>query len=346
MKFKPFDMTINYTSGRQRRAPWGLRLLPAENTVHHGALIAASGYALYLFLLHDGAHGTAPLTLCTFHPPGTSGQKSDKKPDSATKGKRRKPGSASSKDEPRAPDSDDIEEKSEEPSNDDTKDKTTEPENAGTENKIIEAANPMMDPRNPRRRTPPPPQPEESPSPPPDAPAEEEPRNCYERLIDDLCFTSPALSPPVSPPPALSPPAPPSPEPQQPPPHPSPPPQLYHHRTKSRFKKMKLFPITVQRRNFKIVNVIESEVETTINQFVAYSLALDESTDRNDKGHLAIFIRGVNEHFTVSEYLLDIITKYKWRRSFPGTERHHRTEEVEFAMACVNSNRRGSSFIV
>ncbi|KAJ4427918.1 hypothetical protein ANN_23928 [Periplaneta americana] len=98
-------------------------------------------------------------------------------------------------------------------------------------------------------------------------------------------------------------------------------------------------------RNFKIVNSIESEVETTINQSVAYSLALDESTDRNDKAHLAIFIRGVNEHFTVSECLLDVITKYKWRRYFPGTERHHRIEEVEFAMACVNSNRRGSSFI-
>ncbi|KAJ4428167.1 hypothetical protein ANN_24182 [Periplaneta americana] len=60
------------------------------------------------------------------------------------------------------------------------------------------------------------------------------------------------------------------------------------------------------RRNFKIVNVIEAEVETTINQFVAYSLALDESTDRNDEAHLAIFIRGVNEHFTVSECLLDM----------------------------------------
>ncbi|KAJ4426679.1 hypothetical protein ANN_26477 [Periplaneta americana] len=89
----------------------------------------------------------------------------------------------------------------------------------------------------------------------------------------------------------------------------------------------------IQRRNFKIVNAIESEFETTINQFVAYSLALDQSTDRNDKAHLAIFIRGVNEHFTVSECLLDVITKYNWRRSFPGTERHHRTEEVEFAVS-------------
>ncbi|KAJ4437069.1 hypothetical protein ANN_17204 [Periplaneta americana] len=84
----------------------------------------------------------------------------------------------------------------------------------------------------------------------------------------------------------------------------------------------------VQRRNFKIVNVIESEVEITINQFVAYSLALDESTDRNDEANLAIFIRGVNEHFTMSECLLDVITKYNWRRSHPGTERHHRTEEI------------------
>ncbi|KAJ4451537.1 hypothetical protein ANN_03002 [Periplaneta americana] len=108
-------------------------------------------------------------------------------------------------------------------------------------------------------------------------------------------------------------------------------------------KKRLYVPIahSFQRRNFKIVNVIESEVETTINQFVAYSLALDESTDRNDKVHIAIFIR-VNEHFTC---LLDVITKYNWRRSFPGTGRHHRTEEVEFAMACVNSNRQGSSFV-
>ena len=113
-------------------------------------------------------------------------------------------------------------------------------------------------------------------------------------------------------------------------------------RTKSKFKKIKLFPITVQRRNFKIVNVIESEVETTINQFVVYSLALHESTNRNDKAHLANLIRGVNEHFTVSECLLNVITKYNWRRSFPGTERLHRTEEVEFAMACVNSKAPSS----
>ncbi|KAJ4427375.1 hypothetical protein ANN_24996 [Periplaneta americana] len=73
----------------------------------------------------------------------------------------------------------------------------------------------------------------------------------------------------------------------------------------------------IERRNFKIVNVIKSEVETTINQSVTYSHALDENTDRNDKAHLAIFIRGVNEHFTVSECLLDVITKYNWRRSFP-----------------------------
>ncbi|KAJ4443791.1 hypothetical protein ANN_05569 [Periplaneta americana] len=72
--------------------------------------------------------------------------------------------------------------------------------------------------------------------------------------------------------------------------------------------------------------------------------AIGHSLDRNDKAHLGAH-RGVNEHFTVSECLLDVITKYNWRRSFPGTERHHRTEEVEFAMACVYRNRRGSSFI-
>ncbi|KAJ4425396.1 hypothetical protein ANN_28011 [Periplaneta americana] len=38
--------------------------LKTQCTLVHS--VAASGYALYLSLLHDGAHGTAPRTLCTF----------------------------------------------------------------------------------------------------------------------------------------------------------------------------------------------------------------------------------------------------------------------------------------
>ncbi|KAJ4450084.1 hypothetical protein ANN_01491 [Periplaneta americana] len=67
--------TVGQLEGRDRehlkqrssaQSTLGKRLLSAENTVRHGALVAASGYALYLFLLHDGAYGTASLTLCTF----------------------------------------------------------------------------------------------------------------------------------------------------------------------------------------------------------------------------------------------------------------------------------------
>ncbi|KAJ4441543.1 hypothetical protein ANN_11399 [Periplaneta americana] len=49
-------------SGSQRIARTGYRLLPAEKTLHYGAFVAAGEYALYLFLLHNGAQHVAPLT--------------------------------------------------------------------------------------------------------------------------------------------------------------------------------------------------------------------------------------------------------------------------------------------
>ncbi|XP_029802553.1 general transcription factor II-I repeat domain-containing protein 2 isoform X2 [Suricata suricatta] len=44
-----------------------------------------------------------------------------------------------------------------------------------------------------------------------------------------------------------------------------------------------------------------------IKSFVAYSLAIDEITDINNTTQLAIFIRGVDENFDVSEELLDTV---------------------------------------
>ncbi|XP_003416597.1 general transcription factor II-I repeat domain-containing protein 2-like isoform X2 [Loxodonta africana] len=44
-----------------------------------------------------------------------------------------------------------------------------------------------------------------------------------------------------------------------------------------------------------------------IRSFVAYSLAIDEITDTNNTTQLAIFIRGVDENFDVSEELLDTV---------------------------------------
>ncbi|KAJ4434917.1 hypothetical protein ANN_23488 [Periplaneta americana] len=68
------DVTLqrnrNKTAGRfdgfQRSSAQSTLGLASLTRGEHSALVAASGYALYLFLLHDGAHGMAPLTLCTF----------------------------------------------------------------------------------------------------------------------------------------------------------------------------------------------------------------------------------------------------------------------------------------
>lgn len=73
------------------------------------------------------------------------------------------------------------------------------------------------------------------------------------------------------------------------------------------FNKIKLSPQSIQRRVNDISGLIDSTIDSKINHFVAYSLALDESTDTTDTAQLAIFIRGVNEDLAAGEYLLDVI---------------------------------------
>ncbi|XP_065665730.1 general transcription factor II-I repeat domain-containing protein 2A-like [Hydra vulgaris] len=51
---------------------------------------------------------------------------------------------------------------------------------------------------------------------------------------------------------------------------------------------------------------IELSLKEKLNKCEAYSLALDESTDRGDTAQLAIFIRGITSNFEVIEELLDI----------------------------------------
>ncbi|XP_065659011.1 general transcription factor II-I repeat domain-containing protein 2A-like [Hydra vulgaris] len=51
---------------------------------------------------------------------------------------------------------------------------------------------------------------------------------------------------------------------------------------------------------------IELSLKEKLNKCEAYSLALDESTDRGDTAQLAIFIKGITNKFEVIEELLDI----------------------------------------
>ncbi|XP_065675641.1 general transcription factor II-I repeat domain-containing protein 2A-like [Hydra vulgaris] len=61
---------------------------------------------------------------------------------------------------------------------------------------------------------------------------------------------------------------------------------------------------TIARRVEDLSKNIELSLKEKLNK--AYSLALDESTDRGDTAQLAIFIRGITSNFEVIEELLDI----------------------------------------
>ncbi|XP_076416708.1 general transcription factor II-I repeat domain-containing protein 2 isoform X6 [Peromyscus maniculatus bairdii] len=52
---------------------------------------------------------------------------------------------------------------------------------------------------------------------------------------------------------------------------------------------------------------LRRKLRQKIQSFVAYSIAIDEITDINDTTQLAIFIRGVDDNFDVSEELLDTV---------------------------------------
>lgn len=46
---------------------------------------------------------------------------------------------------------------------------------------------------------------------------------------------------------------------------------------------------------------LTSQLKERVKSFTAQSIAIDESTDINDVAQLAIFIRGVDDNFTVTE---------------------------------------------
>ncbi|XP_037706124.1 general transcription factor II-I repeat domain-containing protein 2-like [Choloepus didactylus] len=52
---------------------------------------------------------------------------------------------------------------------------------------------------------------------------------------------------------------------------------------------------------------LEDKLQDQVKSFVAFSVAAQESTDVNDATQLAVFIRGVDETFDVTEELLDVV---------------------------------------
>ncbi|XP_010771180.1 general transcription factor II-I repeat domain-containing protein 2A, partial [Notothenia coriiceps] len=56
----------------------------------------------------------------------------------------------------------------------------------------------------------------------------------------------------------------------------------------------------------ELASDVESQLKTKAKDFISYSLAVDESTDRTDTAQLSIFIRGVDSQLSVTEELLDV----------------------------------------
>ncbi len=72
------------------------------------------------------------------------------------------------------------------------------------------------------------------------------------------------------------------------------------------FNNLSLSANTVAERITELSSDIYDQLRGKARVFTAYSVALDESTDKTDTAQLAIFIRGINEQVEVTEELLSL----------------------------------------
>ena len=77
---------------------------------------------------------------------------------------------------------------------------------------------------------------------------------------------------------------------------------------KETFAKISLSRQTIARRVEELGNSIEESLMAKARNFSSYSLALDESTDIRSTAQLAIFIRGVDDYFEITEELAAIVS--------------------------------------
>ena len=64
----------------------------------------------------------------------------------------------------------------------------------------------------------------------------------------------------------------------------------------------------ITRREEEIHSNIKNQLNSDIQKYVRVSLALDESTHINSTAQLLVFIRGVREHFQISDELFAMVS--------------------------------------
>jgi hypothetical protein len=76
---------------------------------------------------------------------------------------------------------------------------------------------------------------------------------------------------------------------------------------KTEFSKISLSRQTITRRIEEIGKAIEKDIESKAANFNFFALAIDESTDVTDTAQLAIFIRGVDNEYNITEEMASLV---------------------------------------